>query len=162
MSPLYDPDILPTLREMRATWTGPTINLWSFVNFKGSLELGYAFASLLWPELIQVQGGIFIAEQFGPDAFAHWMDHLDGNLTRVEAMMNHLHVNDIFLNSPTDDTLPSSVTKRFADSLAGCWRAAAVAQFPHLPIQVEYDADIDPAAHDYEMTLFVPREDDYS
>jgi hypothetical protein len=43
---------------MRATWTGPTINLWSFVNFKGTMELGYAFASLFWPELIEVHGGI--------------------------------------------------------------------------------------------------------
>ena len=65
MAPLYDPDILPTLREMRATWTGPTITLWSSVNFKGSMELGYAFASLFWPELIEFQGGIFVAEQFG-------------------------------------------------------------------------------------------------
>jgi hypothetical protein len=158
MSPFYDPDLLPTLREMRATWTGPTINLWSFVNFKGSMELGYAFASLFWPELIEVQGGIFVAEQFGQDSFDHWFESLGGSLTRVEAMMNHLHVNDIFLNAPIDDHLPSSVDRRFAESLAGCWRAAAAAQFPHLPIQVECDTDIDPDAHDFEVTLFVQRE----
>lgn len=158
MTPFYDPDLLPTLREMRATWTGPTISLWSFVNFKGSMELGYAFASLFWPELIEFQGGIFVAEQFREDSFDQWMQSLDGSLTKVEAVMNHLHVNDLFLNTPSDDNLPSSVNMRFAASLAGCWRAAAATQFPDLPIQVECDTDIDPDVHDYEVTLFVQRE----
>jgi len=158
MSDLYDPDILPTLREMRATWTGPTISLWNFLDYKGSMELGYAFASLFWPELIQYEDGIFVAEQFGEDSFNQWMESLDGSLTKVEAVMNHVHVNDLFMNAPTDDNLPSSVKKRFAASLAGCWRAAGASQFPHLPIQIECDTDTDPDVHDYEVTLFVQRE----
>jgi hypothetical protein len=84
------------------------------------------------------------------------MESLDGNLSSVEAIMNHLHVNNIFLNAPTDRNLSPSVEKRFAESLAGCWRAAAATQFPHLPIQVECDTD--PEVHDYEVTLFVQRE----
>jgi hypothetical protein len=132
MPSLYDPDILPTLREMRATWTGSTISLWSFVNLKGSMELGYAFASLFWPELIEFRGGIFVAELFGEDSFDRWMLALDRNLTRVEAMMNHVHVHvhDLFLNAPTDDHPSRSVEKRFAAPLTGCWRAATEAQFP--------------------------------
>ena len=86
------------------------------------------------------------------------MQSLAGSLTKVEAVMNHLHVNDIFLNAPTDDNLPSSVNKRFAEALAGCWRAAAATQLPELPIQVEGDTDIDADVHDYEVTLFVQRE----
>jgi hypothetical protein len=158
MPSLYDPDILPTLREMRATWTGPTINLWNFLDFKGSMELGYAFASMFWPELIEFQDGIFVAEQFSQDSFNQWMQSLDGSLTKVEAVMNHVHVNDLFMNAPTDDNLPPSVKKTFATALAGCWRAAAAAQFQHLPIQVKCDTDIDPDVHDYEVTLFVRRE----
>jgi hypothetical protein len=158
MSPLYDPDILPTLRDMRATWTGPTIGLWSFLDFKGSMELGYAFASLFWPELTEFQGGIFVAEQFGEDSFDQWMESLNGSLTKVEAVMNHVHVHDLFLNAASDDNLPRLVERRFAASLAGCWRAAAAAQFPDLPIQVECDTEIDPDVHDYEVTLFVERE----
>ncbi len=62
----YDPDLLPTLREMRQTWTGPEISLWAFINIKASMELAYGFASLFWPELIEHQGGIFLAEGFKP------------------------------------------------------------------------------------------------
>ncbi|HEX3539878.1 MAG TPA: hypothetical protein VHT75_05480 [Acidimicrobiales bacterium] len=151
----FDPNLLPTLREMRATWSGPEITLRSFINIKGSMELGYAFAATFWPDLIEMHEGIFIAEQYNDGTYRRWFDAFDGDLTKVEAMLNHLHVADLFMNGPSDDDVPVEVYRRFADVLAGCWRAAAQEQFPRRRIQVYSWDDVG----DFQVTMSVDRRD---
>ena len=119
------------------------------------MELEYAFAALFWPELLEYQGGVFLAERFNVETFQHWLNALDGNLTEVEAMLNHVYVAELFMNAVTDDVVPVHVYERFAESLANCWQAAAHAQFPALPINVKWSPGNQDG--DFEVTLSVTR-----
>src|SRR5262249_46185619 len=130
MRETYEIELLPSLMEMRATFTGPPIGLWAFANFRGSLEIAYAFSSIFWPEFVEDHGGVFLAEQFKESSFQHWSERLDGDLTRIEAVMNQAHIGDFFLNAPSDDALDVRVSQQFGRALAGCWRAALAEAFP--------------------------------
>ncbi len=82
----YDASALPGVAAVGAD------DLWEYLNRLSSMEHGYAFASLFWPNLVEFGGGVFLREQFTEKTFASWMVATDGNLTAIEAAMNHVHV----------------------------------------------------------------------
>jgi hypothetical protein len=140
MEPLYDPARLPDIREIRSTWTGAGVEstgLWTYLNFKGSVQLPYGFASLFWPDFVDAGGAMILAEKYSKESFDSWYQHFDGDLTAIEKMMNHVHVEDLFMNGPSDDDLDDGVWNTVLTVLESCWRAAATERFPSEPVVVE-------------------------
>ncbi len=40
-----------------------------FVNYRGDMQLGYAFAALFIPDFVEVDGAVILAEQFDSESF---------------------------------------------------------------------------------------------
>jgi hypothetical protein len=136
----YEPTRLPEVVEIRRTWTGPdadSTGLWDLLNYRVSLQLGYAFASLFWPDFVEVGSALLLAEKYSPEAYQQWFTYFAGDLEKVEAMINHTHTGDLFLNATGDNDLPSEVWTTFLDVLADCWRACVSARYPGEDIVVE-------------------------
>jgi hypothetical protein len=153
----YDPGLLPSLVGlMEELDESPDKSLWTYANYRGSMELAYVFASIFVPDIIEYQGGFFFAAQFSEDSFSHWMEVLDCDLTKVESMMNHCHLGDFFLNAPGDGDLDDAVYRRFGEALRTSWRSAAQEAFPDLPIRVGWNGD-DDSDDEYQVTLFLDR-----
>src|SRR5580658_4025726 len=112
MEPAYNPGQLPDIREIRSTWTGPGVEstgLWTYLNFKGSLQLAYGFSSLFWPDFEEVDGALILAEKYTEESFQNWFQHFHGDLTAIEKMMNHVHIEDLFMNGAGDNDLDNRV-----------------------------------------------------
>ena len=140
MEPLYDPTLLPDVREIRSTWTGPGIestNIWAYLNIKGSMWLAYGFASLFWPDFVEVDGALILAEMYTEEGFQNWYSHFNGDLTAIEKMINHVHLEDLFVNARRDDDLDGQVLDTVLSILQSCWIAAVTARFPNDHIVVE-------------------------
>jgi hypothetical protein len=153
----YDPGLLPSLVALMGQLHEVSDKkLWDYANYRGSMELAYAFASIFVPDIIEFQGGVFLAAKFSEDAFSRWMETLNGDLTKVETMMNHCHIGDFFLNAPGDHDLDDAVFRRFGEALRTTWRSAAQEAFPDLPIRVGWNGDND-SDDEYQLTLFLDR-----
>jgi hypothetical protein len=158
MEQLYDSDLLPGIRQIRETWTGPNIEktgLWSYNNFVGSVQLAYSFASLFWPDFVEVDGALILKEHYSPENFEHWREHFKGDLTGVEKMINHVHLEDLFMNGKGDYELDDRVWVTVMAVLEETWRASIKVRFPGENIVVEsYSPHDDPTP---ELTIYRER-----
>ena len=162
----FDALLLPAVREIRATWrmtrggaeVANDTSLWGIVSMCGSLQLGYAFASLFVPDFVEVDGALILAEHYQPteewqDNFQRWRGRCGGDLSQVERMLNHTHVYDLFgdedpvqelLGEPARQRLPQppdQVRRTFLGVLAATWRGTVAARFPGEDIRVVTDPD---------------------
>lgn len=62
-----------------------------------SLEQALALTSFLWPDFVEYKGCVILADRFREDSFEEWFHELGGDLTAIEAMMNHFHIQDVCL-----------------------------------------------------------------
>ncbi len=144
MEPTYDPALLPGVREIRETWTGPgleSMGLWVYNNFRGSMELAYSYASLFWPDFVENDGALILAEHFSDENFAHWKLHLNGDLTRIESIMNLVKIDTLFMNHSPDHELENAVWDTVLASSSSQRRTAShQTRFPGQDIVVsEFD-----------------------
>jgi hypothetical protein len=133
MEKIYDPKLLPGIRLIRETWTGPNIEatgLWDYNNFMGSVQLAYSYASLFWPDFVEVNGALILAEHYTPENFQHWLEYWEGDLTGVEKMINNVHIESLFMNNKVDNELDDQVWNTVMAVLEEMWRACVKARFP--------------------------------
>ena len=71
--------------------------------------LAYGFASLFWPDFVEVDGALILAEMYTEEGFQNWYSHFNGDLTAIEKMINHVHLEDLFVNARRDDDLDGQV-----------------------------------------------------
>lgn len=121
-----DPMALPRAARWRESFGGSP-GLWDYLSHQGGATLAVAFAALFSPSFIEFRGCILLAEHFSEDNFEHWWQRLDGRRGEVEAIVNHLHLWDLF----DPEEVPDLALVELAQVLAGCWRAALAAEFPN-------------------------------
>ncbi len=103
-----DKSVLPIFQQWKQeneSWI-PNFNIWSYLNLRGDFDLAAAFSKLFFPDFVEVDGCVLLKEQYSPEGLSRWMKSYDGNTRAVEAMMNHVHIWDRFLNSPRDVEYP--------------------------------------------------------
>jgi hypothetical protein len=104
---------------------------------RGDYELATAFATLYWPEFVEVDDCVLLKENFIRTSFEEWRDAFQGDRARIEAMINHTQVWDLFPNAE-DDHLDEKVFVFIGRTLESCWTAALRAGYPHRTFVVEY------------------------
>ena len=89
--PALDPHWLPDYQAFRAAQTGD-FTLWNYLDVRATTELAAAFSTLFWPDVIETDGCVLLAEHFDPAMFALWHDQLSGNIRALETTINELHI----------------------------------------------------------------------
>ena len=82
-----------------------------------------------------------IRDRFSTESFQRWKSHFDDDLQAVERMMNHLHVEDIFLNGRGDHLLPEIVGRRMGEAIKLCWAATLHSSYPERTFSVTYEVE---------------------
>lgn len=59
------------------------------------VEVALAFTKLFLPDLIEHEGGIFLSEVFNNEIYEQWKTKLGNDITKIEQVMNHQHIDDI-------------------------------------------------------------------
>jgi hypothetical protein len=97
---------------------------------RADLDLAAAFTKLFWPDFIEVDGCILLKIAYSPESFQSWVEQYHGDTRRVEAMMNHIHISDLFLNPPRDVDFPDQLFEYLANALVFGWKQALQAAYP--------------------------------
>ena len=90
-----------------------------------SPEQAVAVARLVVPSLIEVRGCALLAWRYDEANFDEWWNRLEGDVPRIEAVMNHIHLWDVFLDEVNEDAARDLVAL-----LERTWRLALAAAFP--------------------------------
>ena len=70
-------------------------SLWDYLFRVSRVEVALAFTKLFLPDLIEHEGGIFLAEVFNNEIYEQWKAKLSNDITKIEQVMNHQHIDDI-------------------------------------------------------------------
>jgi hypothetical protein len=120
-----------------------------FVYHTMSADLAVAACELFWPSLIVYENRVFLADKFDSALFDQWALRLDHDLSRVEQVMNHRHLGDMF-QSAQDISFPNRVW--IGEVLKQTWRYKLLDQFPERTFHVEGQASKED--EDYLITFF--------
>jgi hypothetical protein len=110
-----------------------------------SPETAAELARLLHPELIEVRGCVLLAWAYEPDNFEAWWNELKGDRARIEGVLNHIHLWDVF-----DIALGAEKLGELARVIADSWRASANLRFPDRSFEISVsngDDDYGPTIH---------------
>ena len=130
---------------------------WQYLNIVAHEEMAAAFATLFWPEFIEVEGCVLLREHYEAANFASWKDTLKGDRQQIEAMINHVHLCDLFLNNnPLGGSHPR-VLAYLGQTLARSWPHALQETFPEKHFVVDYDEDPDWNYYGPEITFWQDR-----
>lgn len=75
--------------------TMPPIDYWTSANAR--FDHFVLYARMIWPEFIEHDDCVFFADGFSPESYQEWRKQLDK--ARTEAILNHRHITDEFINS---------------------------------------------------------------
>jgi len=114
--------------------------------------MGYAL--LFWPDFVIYDDCVFLRE---PDAqnYQNWMQCSNGDKTRVEGVMNHRHITDMFCNSAVDPT--KDMVVHIGRLLKDMWSCRLKRDFPERRIRVEFYDDDSDDLMDYQITVYQER-----
>ena len=142
-NPELDLSLLPIFQRYKQeneSWI-PDFNLWSYLNLRGDHDLAAAFSKLFWPDFTEVDGCVFLAQQYDSETFKGWKERLGGNKSAIEGMINHVHISDLFLNSPKEVKDSKGLDEYIAKILMVCWKHALQEQFPGKQFVFSLDGD---------------------
>ena len=146
-SPLVDLTFLPDFAAWQTANPGFTLAQYGYPTIRP--DHFFAVGSLLWPKLIQHEGGLFLEDGFEIPTFDQWLAQTS-SLTATERVMNHRHMRDMlrsFANAPRELLLSA------ANLMQQCWKGRLYQLCPETPATVEvYETDFD-----VEITLYVVR-----
>lgn len=122
----FDPNALRAVRAWSAGFGGHLDALDYLGQVVGPTG-AVAAIDLFWPRFVEVRGCVLRARAYSAERFEEWWSSLEGDTRRIEAVVSHLHLWDVF-----DDpgSVPPEALRRLADVLAHTWRAALAQQFP--------------------------------
>ncbi len=108
----------------------PDFDIWDYLSLNGDADLAAAFFKMFWPDFVEVNGCVLLRYQYSVEGLAKWLEHFNGNKARVEAMMNHVHMRDLFPNSPKDVDHIEELHEFLAGALILSWKAELSEAFP--------------------------------
>ena len=136
---------LAEISQWITAWS-PQPSAMDFVSQNVSLAKALAVMRLVWPEFIEIRGCVLLSSQYSASAFEQWWETLDGDQVRIEQVMNHVHLWDVF--GPTlvaDGTNPAeeAALEELGRLMCRTFIAALAEGFPGRQFDVMYSADPD-------------------
>src|SRR5690349_15682896 len=92
-----------------------------------SVGQAVAVAGVFWPNFIEVDDCVFVEFLYNDGSYRRWRERHARDSRAIEAVMNELHLWDIFAPSTDEDY---AALDYLAPKIADSWRAAMVSAFP--------------------------------
>jgi hypothetical protein len=121
----------------------------------GSFEHAIGYAWLFWPSFV-VHDDCILGEGFAEDTYRGFLDQAKGDKSAVEAVMNHVHIAEMF--SASDKRPTPQQLQWLGERLRDMWDAKLKRDFPEKNVKVSFHVPEDPAKlREYELTAFQVR-----
>ena len=112
---------------------GDDFSLWDYLFGVSNVEIAIAFTKLFWPDLIECEGGIFLAAAFNPEIYAQWKAKFGNDITSIERAINHQHVDDIL---PGAEQVGMDNLYYLGDAIAQMWQSRLKSLYPERRFEV--------------------------
>ena len=133
-----DLTLLPGYRAARRV-NGDRFTLSNWLEWYATIELAAAFSKLFWPDFVEWRGCILLADAFSEQNAEEWWRTFHGDVQRVEDMINHTHLCDLFPNDHGFHTIDKGVTDYLGTTLVAMWTARLHQLFPDRDFDVIFD-----------------------
>ena len=144
--------LIPELSQ----WNGGYgIDLLSWVNCIGREDHAIGYAAYFWPDFAIHDDCIFL-RQPDVDNYNKWMRECNGDKTRVESVMNHRHIVNMFGESEFEPT--EEVLIHIGRLLRDMWSCKLQRDYPQRRVKVRFSEDDSEDLLDYEITLYQERD----
>jgi hypothetical protein len=108
---------------------------------------------MFWPAFVQHEDCIF-RKDLDAATYQDWIKSLNGDTAKVEAMVNRVHIADLFLSSGNQPS--SSLLLHFGQVLKDMWSCKLARDFPGRSFEIELRSDSHNAL-DVQLTFFQRR-----
>jgi len=137
---LFDLTMLHGYKKMKSELGKPDLRIWEYLNYKADFELAFVFSKLFWPDFMQVDGCILLVEQYDPKSFEMWKQKFNGDCKKIESIINHIHIYDLFLNCETEG-FDITLLENLGQILLKCWGCALRELFPDKQFHFQYSTE---------------------
>lgn len=141
-------DLVPETRDWNS---GSGIDLRSWITCVGKFEYAIGYGEVFWPDFVEHEGCVF-CDGFSKESYSGFMKQTGGVRQAVEAVMNHLHVLDLFCGPDLHPTREQVLY--LGRLLKEMWAAKLQRDFPDKRFVVSFPEDPLEGLLDYELTFF--------
>lgn len=144
--------LIPELAEWN---NGKGIDLESWIRTVGRYDHAIGYSAIFWPDFVEYDDCVFRSPM--PEAsYKKWQDTLGNDKSAIEAVANHEHILDLFVNS---EFRPSrDVVLHIGSTLKTTWSCKLKMDFPRRRFEVKFPYNEDAVELiDYEITFFQTR-----
>ncbi|NER97804.1 MAG: hypothetical protein F6J86_28830 [Symploca sp. SIO1B1] len=130
---------MPDFQQWKAA-NDSDFSLWDYLAGVANLEIALAFTKLLLPDFREHEGGIFLKEAFNLSIYEQWKNQLGNQLTEIEKVMNHQHLDDLL---PGGEKVGIDNLFYLGQTMAQLWQSRLKFLYPQRNFQVLCYREID-------------------
>ena len=139
-------ELVPELKEWN-NGQGTSIDTW--LEVEGHFQLAIAFRQLFWPDFVEHDHCVLFAS-VSCENYDDWLRHTNGDRAAVEAVMNHRHILDLFIEQPATE----AQLRYIGRTLQEIWTAKLKRDFPNRVFEVSFNDLPGLNLVDYQITFF--------
>lgn len=144
-------DLAKLIPELQEWNDGGGIEVRAWLSCVGDYQHAIAYGSLFWPQFTEHDGCIFF-QDFSTETYEGFMKQAEGDKKRVEAVMNHRHILDLFPNVQSEPTKEQII--HLGHLLRDMWQCKLNRDYPGRRITVSFLEDDCGDLLDYQVTFF--------
>jgi hypothetical protein len=143
-------DFSKLIPELGQWNNGDGISVEAWINCMGSFELAIGFSVLFWPYFVEHEGCVFFGG-FSEESYRGFMQACGGDRRRVEAVMNHRHLSDLFCKP--EDSATEQQLLYLGRVLKDIWQTKLTRDFPERKFVVSFEEGPREDPIEYEITF---------
>lgn len=148
------PEMIALVPELESWGDTPT-GIEDWINARGDYQLAIGYSRVFWPRIIKFGEYYLVETSADSESVSHWEQHLGGDKSAVEAMLNHVHMVDLHVNASGHNQAQLIELGR---TLKEIYQAKLAWAFPDEKFEVEFNAAPGQLAEDYQVTFWKVRQ----
>ena len=156
MAMLNQNDLSALIPELKSWNSGKGVDIETWISCEGDHKHLIGYAQILWPDFVEHDGCIFLGGSIDEDNYRAWLAQTKGDKKRVEAVINHRHIVDLFSRSQHDPPT-QEVVLYIGRLIREIWQTKLSHDFPGRKITVTFPEDALKDILEYQITFFQER-----
>ncbi len=130
-------DKLPDFEKWRAI-NGESFSMFDYIFASSHVEIAIAYTKVFWPDFFEYKGGYFLKDIFDESIYQQWEEKLKGNISEIEKVINHLHIEDLFQDT---ESFSQQNILYLGSIIAEMWSARLSQLYPSVKFEVNCEQE---------------------
>jgi hypothetical protein len=147
-----DEKLIPSIKEWRNI-NGDDFKLYDWIIAEGDIELAIGYINLFYPDFLEFEGCVFLAQQFNKSKYEKWENAVK-NKREIEASINHIHLLDLFGSDEVKNKITVNQIDYFGKKLREIFEMKLKKDFPTKSFCVDFYTPGNDELIDYQITFY--------